>query len=421
MRKSIFATLLLLFPILHLHAQISRQVLFIGNSYTDVNNLPQLVADLATSFGDTLIHDRNTPGGYTFNLHNSNATTNAKIVQQAWDYVVLQEQSQLPSFSPGQVATDVFPYADSLVRKIRTNDSCTMPLFYMTWGRKNGDASNCAVYPPVCTYEGMQGRLRSSYLQMGSTHEAEVCPVGSAWWRTRLTNPAIELYAADESHPSLAGSYLAACSFYGAIFHKSCIGGYIPAGLDSATAMQLQTIAFNTLWDSLSTWNIDTAEVAAAFTATDNGGGNVQFTNGSSHATDYLWDFGDGSALNAGNSPAHTYANSGTYLVTLIAYRGCHTDTLMDSVSITIVGRENEWSTAVHLVPNPASHEITILGAPAGCGIEIISLQGKCLMKSTSATEKLNIESLPSGMYLLRLLTAEGQTLHSLKFEVLHP
>src|SRR3989344_7408694 len=101
------------------------KVLFIGNSYTYVNNLPQVLADIANAMGDTLTHDSSTPGGYTLNLHTSNATTLSKINAQTWDFVVLQEQSQLPSFDSAQVSIDVYPYARQLDSLISVNDSCT--------------------------------------------------------------------------------------------------------------------------------------------------------------------------------------------------------------------------------------------------------------------------------------------------------
>lgn len=44
---------------------LTKKVLFLGNSYTAVNNLPQMMADVAVSAGDTLWFDSNTPGGYT--------------------------------------------------------------------------------------------------------------------------------------------------------------------------------------------------------------------------------------------------------------------------------------------------------------------------------------------------------------------
>ena len=80
--------IVLFFPIITFSQQ-TKEVLFVGNSYTFYNNLPQLVADIALSLGDTLIHDSSTPGGATFNAHSSNSQTLSKISQQQWDYVVL--------------------------------------------------------------------------------------------------------------------------------------------------------------------------------------------------------------------------------------------------------------------------------------------------------------------------------------------
>jgi len=219
--------------------------------------MPQQVADLASSFGDTINYDSNTPGGATFSSHSTNATTLAKINQQEWDYVVLQAQSQEPSFPPSQVANDVYPYAQILVDSIVQNSLCTEPLFFMTWGRKYGDQQNCGVYPPICTYQGMQNRLRQSYLEMATTHNASAAPVGISWQNAMTLDSTIDLYISDNSHPSMYGSYLAACTFYSSIFKKSCVGSsFWPAGIDSATAVFLQSVASSTVLDSLATWNI---------------------------------------------------------------------------------------------------------------------------------------------------------------------
>ncbi len=115
---------------------ITKRVLFLGNSYTQVNNLPQMVADAAISAGDTLLFDSNTPGGYTLQGHSTNAISLAKIAAGNWDYVVLQEQSQLPSFPIDQVETEVFPYAHLLDSIINAENPCGETVFYMTWGRK---------------------------------------------------------------------------------------------------------------------------------------------------------------------------------------------------------------------------------------------------------------------------------------------
>ena len=143
--------------------------------------MPQMVSEIALSFGDTLNFETSTPGGATFNIHSTNINTLNKISHKPWDYVVLQAQSQEPAFSPNQVANDVFPYAQILIDSIESNSTCTEPIFFMTWGRKYGDQQNCQLYPPVCTYLGMQQRLRESYLDMTFNHSATCSPVGICW------------------------------------------------------------------------------------------------------------------------------------------------------------------------------------------------------------------------------------------------
>ena len=310
----------------------SYNALFIGNSYTYVNNLPQLISNIATSFGDTLNYDNSTPGGSTFNAHSTNSTTLAKISQQQWDYVILQAQSQEPSFPPSQVSNDVFPYAQILIDSIEANSLCTEPIFFMTWGRKYGDQQNCAFYPPICTYLGMQQRLRESYLDMAFNHNATCSPVGISWKESIDQDSTLNLYSSDNSHPSLYGSYLAACTFYATIFKKSPLGStFIPNGIDSVTANFLQNIAANKVLDSLSKWNIFYADFSSVIIAD-----SVVFSNLSSNYDNVLWDFGDGNQSTLDN-PSHVYLNSGSYTVTLSAFTNgsCLSDIQSNNVIIT--------------------------------------------------------------------------------------
>ena len=100
-------------------AQSTKKVLFLGNSYTEVNNLPLLLKQMAASNEDELSFDSYTPGGYRFINHNSDPTTLSNINSATWDYVVLQAQSQETSLSQAQMEAEVFPYATSLSNIIR--------------------------------------------------------------------------------------------------------------------------------------------------------------------------------------------------------------------------------------------------------------------------------------------------------------
>ena len=162
-------------------AQITKHALFLGNSYTSVNNLPALTAAVATSAGDTLIYDSNLIGGYTLQQHSVDATSLSKIMLGTWDYVVLQEQSQLPSFPISQVETNVFPYARKLDSIINLYNPCAETMFYMTWGRKTGDSFNWPTCPPGCTSSVMDGLLHLRYVMMADSNTAAAWAVGAVW------------------------------------------------------------------------------------------------------------------------------------------------------------------------------------------------------------------------------------------------
>ena len=76
MSKKIFFILAVFLLSVTVYGQEEKRVLFIGNSYTDVNNLPNLVKSIANSCGDNLIYESNTPGGCTFMQHCQNQSMN---------------------------------------------------------------------------------------------------------------------------------------------------------------------------------------------------------------------------------------------------------------------------------------------------------------------------------------------------------
>lgn len=250
--KKIFILCVLCFSLFSSFSQ-NYKVLFIGNSYTDVNNLPQLISNVSASVGDVITYSSNTPGGCTFQQHIS---LSAGLIQQGgWDYVVLQEQSQTPSFPDWQFYQQCYPYAQQLCEMIRQYNTDAKIVFYMTWGRKNGDQTNCEIFPPLCTYEGMDSLLNLRYMIMAEDNHTLVSPVGYVWHNIRDNHPEIELYQTDESHPSLAGSYAAACTFYSIFFEKDPELITFNPGIDDQVADIIRNTTKNLVYDSLSKWS----------------------------------------------------------------------------------------------------------------------------------------------------------------------
>ena len=401
MMKNFVFSLFLLFPSLIFSQSNARRVLWIGNSYTYVNDLPNLLRQLALSGGDSLIMDSNTPGGYTFANHSSNAVTLQKLALNTNDFVILQAQSQEPSFPPTQVETQTFPYAQQLDSLIHVGSACAKTVFYMTWGRKYGDTQNCLNYPPLCTFEGMNDRLRWAYKQMADENEALMSPVGMAWRASWEADSSINLWSSDNSHPSLAGSYLAACVFYATILEKNPVGLSYTAGIPASQATFLQQIASNTVFDSLSTWNINRWDAQSSFTYNAQGN-SISFTSTSQNANQYAWDFGDGQLSNEEN-PIHMYDGSNnSYVVQLIASGLCSADTSALVIQLQPNSIVEASFQNLRVFPNPANTQLTITSDNlTKIDVQVFSSTGKMvkqILQSQSPTI-LNIENLATGMY----------------------
>lgn len=243
-----------------LFGQQTKRVLFLGNSYTYANDLPQLLADMANSTGKTLIFDIHAPGGYYLAQHLTNPTSVAKIATGNWDNVVLQDQSMALAYPTTYM--NFMPYTVKLDSVIKAHNLCAQTMFYSTWGRKSGDTYLCS--PPHCpvdtwitrTYYEMDSTITSHYKVFADSVKASMTPVGAAWRYIRQNHPSIELFQPDESHPSLAGSYAAACCFYATLFRSDPTFITFNSGLSATDAATIKYAVKQTVYDHLSDWNV---------------------------------------------------------------------------------------------------------------------------------------------------------------------
>lgn len=393
-----------------------KRALFLGNSYTGSNNLPKLVHDVAESAGDSLVYNSVTPGGYTLEQHTTNNNTLNQIAAGNWDFVVLQEQSQRPSFPIGQVSQDVYPYARELDSLINFHNTCVETVFYMTWGRKNGDAGNCPFWPPVCTYDGMDSLLHLRYRHMADTNNAVLSPVGALWHYIRDNHPTIELYAGDGSHPSQAGSYAAACAFYATIFRKDPTLISYDYTLNSTVAADLRSAAKAVVYDSLLYWNVGKYDPDAHFNFNYLSGWELQFTDSSFNADSYMWIFGDGDTAIAKDTN-HLYTANGTYTVKLVVESCGIFDTATATITVQGVNLpENQDISHFSVYPNPASSHLVIESDDPNAKavrFEIRDMSGRSILiddLDLSRKEMVDISQYPPGMYILKI-EGEGSRL----------
>ena len=121
--------------------------------------------------------------------------------------------------------------AKQLVQVIR--DNAATPVFFMTWAY---------VDEPEMT-----ALLDDAYTSTGKELDAQVVPVGLAFERAIHLRPNLKLRIADRKHPTIAGTYLAACTFYAALHQQNPAGLSYTAGLDPDDAAFLQRVAWDTV------------------------------------------------------------------------------------------------------------------------------------------------------------------------------
>lgn len=340
------------------------RALFLGNSYVTANNLPLLIKNVASSVGDTLIYNDNSPGGYTFNNHLNDQVSLDLMADTQWDYVVIQQQSVMGAAvcnEPSIIAPNSFePSNNQSVQDLKTqiDQEGAIPMLYMTWGRKNGEPSLCAQFPKAgyyCTYQGMDSLLQQNYMQMGGPNmwyneQLPLAAVGAVWRYVRTNHPEIELYDSDGSHPSMAGSYLAACTFYNMLFRKSPLNITYNPGLSSIVASNIRLAVNQIINSNLRKWNVgfydptpdfvvngyDAATQTFAFKNESN---KLYFTSSYYYQNfnryKYRWSFGDGSFSDEVNT-FHKFNAPGVYPVKLFAtYKnGSFKDSLSQMVRI---------------------------------------------------------------------------------------
>ncbi len=210
-----FLGLLFLLSMGYSHAQELSRILFIGNSFTYVNNLPELFQGLAHSSTtpvalETVMFAR--PAA-TLQGHWSAGQAVTEIRKGGWDYVVLHEQSSLGSHSiNGKRAINdpalFHRFARLFHQEITAVGAKTV--FWLTWAHRD--------YPqeqPLLTY---------AYMSIAKELQAIVAPVGLAWQQVLSTHPTLELYHRDGSHPRPLGSYLIASTVFATLFGRSPVG-----------------------------------------------------------------------------------------------------------------------------------------------------------------------------------------------------
>jgi hypothetical protein len=291
----------------------AQNVLFMGNSFTFVQDLPHMFQKVAKSFGFDPVVDNSTIGGCTL-FYQMNDSRTDELLQKSWDVIVLQDYSQLPTIKAAREKM-TYPAVETIASRVSTTTAKVM--MYDTWGYINGTTTDCPTSGPaecfpigtnadltgdcatshrwrgeVDSFDCMTYALARAYMGAFDHGAVAVAPCGMAWEVARNTSgPAaacraavdaeyaspfgitlplqikgqtkatdgIQLYRYNgkDKHPSPAGQYLNALVFFAMVYDKTPIGdrSYVKIkGLSAADALGLQQVAHGVVMQHRQHW-----------------------------------------------------------------------------------------------------------------------------------------------------------------------
>lgn len=203
-----------------------QNILFVGNSFTYYNNsLHNHVKNMMREGGKDVGTIRSmTISGAALAQHAPAMPGQIHAVK--WDIVILQGNSLEPIEKDS-----VEGFRDAVRRYSKAiTESGAQTVLFMTWARTHLPEQTAA--------------LDEAYTSIGNETGSYVVPVALAFELSTLQENGISLRMPDRRHPTLEGTYLAACTFYAALFDESPLGNAFNAGLENDVAETLQRVAW---------------------------------------------------------------------------------------------------------------------------------------------------------------------------------
>ncbi len=386
----------------------STRVLFVGNSITYFNDMPQLFRSIALNKGKNVSVSMYAPGGTGF-MHHYVDQNVYNLFQQSWDVVVLQPGTGESAGASWPVDTTI-KRGRILLDSIYSYSPCAKVFLYqIPYGVPDANSWG--------NYFSVQQIIRDSVTKLADSLKVPFIPAGQCARAYYSLYPNLFLHNSyNDIHPNANGSFFTAASFYTGIFQESVSGCsyYGPIQQDSATKFFsiVDTVVLNHLTD----WRINDYSVHAAFDYLINGN-EVNFSDLSSNATTLSWNFGDGT-FSSEQEPVHTYNSNGIFNVTQTVYLDGCVDSVTYQLTISDVGLNELEAGLWSLAPNPTSTNAVLNynGDAAILSLEVLDINGKIIgseIKPLSTTQ-FSISVPQTGMYFIRCSTNRSQTVKKL-------
>jgi PKD repeat protein len=274
--------------------------------------------------------------------------------------------------------------------------------------------------PPTST----QQNPTVSYPQPG-TYDV-VLTVGNGTSQTTLSQPAFITVVSPTTQPSVITGPTSLCdssaAMYSVVLVPDVIYGWtLPVGWTGMSSSNSINVQANTSSGNIivsaenacgvsmpSTLfvNINPGGPIASFSYTSQNGVTTFNSNASQNATDWFWDFGDGTTSTDAN-PTHSFNANASFDVELIVSNGCGSDTLVQTVTVTGLQVEEWEKNPIQIYPVPFTDELNVILPEKYVGgkINLLDAQGKQLKECAILTDKmvLDLNDISRGCYFVQI------------------
>jgi len=238
----------------------TTSVLFIGNSFTNDNNCPDVFRNLANQAKsaihvETVIH----LGGSVKNYIN-NDTCWRTIKSRKWDYIVFQDLQSCYSDTAGIFPKDILDDNIKFQAKIKKLLPCAKIIYVAGWEKLDAFKDRF----PGDNIKRLIHRIMMNYAFLNNKPNVHniIAPVGLAWLRSLQTNHDIALYVtSDYRHPAKRGTYLYAIVIFTTIFKYSPDYNLFYSGISSKDAHLLCKCGYRAVMDTIDYTNLKTSSL----------------------------------------------------------------------------------------------------------------------------------------------------------------
>ena len=259
---AILLTILLLLDVSDTKAQSEEpyKILFIGSSYFNFNDLPNLFKNFSRQSGKEMLIYRQITNGLFLEDHAKSNSTDARIKEQDWDFVVLQGVGSMAAYPEILTSHPIFPSLKILSDKILANCETSKIIFCMPWAFEDGMTWKQGWDDD---FDTMQAKIYANTIRYSDEIGYAIAPVGWAWSKilSEKNYPLHYLHMSDWNHPNEKGTYLMACVLYATIYQERASGNSFYSSIAAEEAIHFQEVASNMVLEKLSLWNITPIQV----------------------------------------------------------------------------------------------------------------------------------------------------------------